>query len=102
MDAAFEGKSECLPVLIQAKADVNLQDKARWSEVSGCSIDYLVLESGCDNHDITRDEFDRNVYAYHVLHIQSPPPMQKGETALDIAKRKGNVACVPWLEMVVQ
>ena len=53
MCAADRGKSEYLPELIQAKADLNLQTKARWSEVSGCSIDYLVLDSGCDDHGIS-------------------------------------------------
>ena len=49
MGAAYEGEDECLSLLIQAKADLNLQSEARWSKavvlVSGCNIDYLVLES---------------------------------------------------------
>ena len=69
MDVAERNVVQFLPELIEAKADLNLKNEARWSEVSGCSVDYLVLEAGCDNHGITRDEFDGNVYAYHVLHI---------------------------------
>ena len=49
MYAAIRGENEGLSQLIEGKADLNLQNKVRWSEavvlVSGCNIDCLVLES---------------------------------------------------------
>ena len=49
MHAANEGRPVCLRLLIQAKAELNFQAKVRLSDgvvlVSGCNIDYLVLES---------------------------------------------------------
>ena len=35
MSAAAGENSECLSALIQAKADLNLQNKVRWSEAVG-------------------------------------------------------------------
>ena len=49
MAAACNGKTDCLSALIQAKANLDVQDAVRscgdvvW--VPGCNIDYLVLES---------------------------------------------------------
>ena len=44
MRAAFKGNTACLAALIQAKAELNLQDNVRWEMSSGCNVDYMVLE----------------------------------------------------------
>ena len=58
--AALRGKTDCLSALIQAKANLDIEDIVRCSGdvvwVPGCNTDYLVFESALGQTPLLRDQ----------------------------------------------